>query len=130
MKRIIYAATVTFACGSAIGVTLVSSSLNSTARAADAVCELTSSPAATGGVVQQEIDAIAHCNSKKHSDSTMELFSTMKNPSPTAVNSQTVNSHAPIRDDRLSCPGIPQRASAEDFQYRAALERCKYGSGS
>jgi hypothetical protein len=128
MKKMIYAATVTLACLSTIPLILLSTSLHSTAYAAETTCEFMPSSAATGDFIQQEIDAIAHCNAAKDSTSLAETVHLTKSTSSHLDNTNTRDTQEVQDENRLFCPAIPHGTTAEDFQYRAALERCKYGS--
>jgi len=128
MKKMIYAATITLSCLSTIPVTLISTSLHSTAYAAEATCEFMPSSAATGDFIQQEIDSIAHCNAVQSSTSSPETVHMTKSMRSNPGRINIWNTQEVQDENRLFCPGIPQGSTAEDFQYRSALERCKYGS--
>lgn len=128
MKKMIYAATITLACLSTIPATLISTSLHSTAYAAETTCEFMPSSAATGDFIQQEIDSIAHCNAVQSSTSSPETVHMTKSMRSNPAHINTLNTQEVQDENRLFCPGIPQGTTAEDFQYRTALERCKYGS--
>lgn len=83
MKRLMSITATTFACLSTTLLPLPGSSMTATAQAAE-VCEFTANPAVTGGAIQQQIDAIARCNSSK----------------PTIQTPQTVNLQSPQRNQR------------------------------
>ena len=127
MKRLMYAASVTFACMSALSLNLVSASSHSIAYAAEEVCEFTF-PAATGGAIQQHIDTIAHCNVRNDATVQMGTSPTIKSMLPNQINSTPANAQETIDPNRALCPTLPLGTTAEDFQYREILERCKYGS--
>jgi hypothetical protein len=127
MKKMIYAATVSLACLSAIPATLSSTSLTSTADAAEEACELTSSAATTGGAIQQQMNAIAPCHVRTPANTATEVFRLTETMPANPVKADTRNDQAGLDENRSFCPAIPKGATADDFQYRAALEHCRYG---
>jgi hypothetical protein len=102
--------------------------LHSTAYAAETTCEFMPSSAATGDFIQQEIDSIAHCNAVQSSTSSPQTVHMTKSMRSNSAHINTLKTQEVQDENRQFCRGIPQGTTAEDFQYRTALERCKYGS--
>lgn len=92
------------------------------------VCDLPPNPATTGGIIQQQIDAIARCNVTNHSTTPTQSALDAQNLFRNQTNSNTVELPKPGDEVRSTCTAIPRRISSEDYQYRAALEHCKFGS--
>lgn len=125
MKNMIYTVVLVMAGLSAVPVTVVSSAFNANA---ESVCEFTTSSATTGGAIQQQIDAIARCNARMSATVVIETPSAIPTSSSNLDTSHSMPVQETLDPNRAFCPSIPRGASAEEFQYQAALERCKHGS--
>ncbi|MDX2229519.1 MAG: hypothetical protein NW220_07770 [Leptolyngbyaceae cyanobacterium bins.349] len=128
MKRILYTITLVLTSFATLPVTLSGASLQTTAQATEAICEPTTRAAVTGGAIQQQINAIARCQSSHLIERVTETShftqkNTLNQPNPILANPQNE-----IDENRLFCPSIPLNASPDDLQYKLALERCKYGA--
>jgi hypothetical protein len=120
---------------SVMAITLISPGfLIVTGLALDAVahsaiaCNLPTNPATTGGMIQQEIGRIARCNVNNYSATPTQSSFDAQNLLRNQTDGNTVE--LPKSDDevRSTCTAIPRKISTEDYQYRAALEHCKFGS--
>lgn len=130
MKRTLYPMALVLASFAIIPVTLIGTSSDSIAHAADEICDPLVSLAATGGAIQQQIDAIARCKSVRPTGIGTETSELIQKNSLNPSNSILANPQNQIDENRLFCPSIPLNASPDDLQYKLALERCKYGAGS
>ena len=128
MKKMISAATITFACLSAITVGFAGSPIGSRAVAAEASCAFLSGSTTTGGSVREQLDAIAHCHTPSQpsvgaqpSLQPATKMTAIQIPS-NAVRSSNQSSHYPAY-----CNPLPAGVNPGDFAFREALQQCKYG---
>jgi len=130
MKKISHVMTLILTSFSIISGLPAETSPQTTAYAAEEICEFLASSAATGGIIQQRIDALAHCKPGYPTESVMEISQVTQQYTFGQPHSLLITPQNQIDENRLLCPSIPLNSNPEDLQYKLALERCKYGAGS
>lgn len=127
MKQILYTATLALTYFSTVSGILINSPLHAAANTVEKTCELATGSATTGGAIQRQIDTITHCTNTS-SNKVMDIGLTTQQSIIQPIISSEITTSPAIDENRSFCPSIPLGASADDFQYKQALARCKFGS--
>jgi len=94
----------------------------------EASCSAVVGHATTGGAIRQQLEMMAHCNFAESLSSAEISIEHTKNLDQSQVNLR-VDKTTPARSSYPAyCPPISSELEPEDFAFREALEKCRYGT--